>query len=67
MEALMVSPYLEPVVLDEVRGEIHHQYLSSEAARSDLGWQPGAPVAERLRETIEWYRSYLGGKSAKSV
>ncbi len=55
---------LEPVVLDEVRGEIHHQYLSSEAAKSVLGWQPGAPVAERLRETIEWYRSNLD--SAKS-
>ncbi len=49
---------LQPVVLDEANGEIHHQYLSCDAARALLGWRPGAPVAERLGETIAWYRAY---------
>ena len=52
---------LEPVVLDEARGEIHHQYLSAELAETVLGWRPGARVAERLGETVTWYRSYLSG------
>lgn len=50
---------LEPRILDEVRGEIHHQYLSSDRARDVLGWRPGAPVARRLGETIAWYREFL--------
>lgn len=55
---------LEPVILDEAEGEIHHQYLSSELARRELGWQPGAPVAERLGETVRWYQEYLGRECA---
>ena len=33
--------------------------LSSEKARSRLGWRPGKGVADRLRETIDWYRAHL--------
>jgi CDP-glucose 4,6-dehydratase len=50
---------LEPQILSEASGEIHHQYLSSERARTLLGWRPGAPVADRLAETIEWYSAYF--------
>jgi len=50
---------LEPVVLGEGRGEIQHQYLSSERAVRELGWRPGASVATRLAETIGWYREHL--------
>lgn len=50
---------LEPVVLNEVSGEIRHQYLSSDRARELLGWKPGAPLEQRLGEAIEWYREYL--------
>ncbi len=52
---------LEPVVLNEAHGEIHHQYLSSELARAVLGWQPGASLSDRLGETIAWYQEYLSG------
>jgi len=55
---------LEPVVLDQVRGEIHHQYLSSRRAETVLGWRPGAPVAKRLGETVQWYREYFSGRPA---
>lgn len=51
---------LEPVVLNEAKGEILHQYLSSDLAREMLGWRPGAPLAERLQETFAWYRDALG-------
>lgn len=50
---------LEPVILNEVRGEIRHQYLSNDRAIAELGWTPGAPVEQRLEETIAWYRSYF--------
>lgn len=50
---------LEPNVLNQASGEIHHQYLSSDLARETLGWRPGVSVAERLGETIAWYRTYL--------
>ena len=55
---------LEPVILNEAKGEITHQYLSSDLARSRLGWRPGAPVAERLREAAEWYRGYFARAGA---
>ncbi len=51
---------LSPRVLNEAKGEINHQYLSSERARLRLGWKPGAPVANRLAESVAWYRTHLG-------
>ena len=49
---------LEPDVQNTAKGEILHQYLSSERAKSLLGWTPGASVEDRLAETFEWYRSF---------
>ena len=51
---------LEPVILNEAKAEIPAQYLSSERARRLLGWAPGRPRAERVAETVDWYRGYLG-------
>jgi CDP-glucose 4,6-dehydratase len=42
-----------------VKGEIKHQYLSSEKARKLLGWEPGEPLEKRLSETVRWYRDYF--------
>jgi len=53
-------PDLAPRVLNEAKAEIANQYLSSEAAKCDLGWAPGASVAARLGETVTWYREFLG-------
>ena len=50
---------LEPVILNEAKGEIPRQYLSSDRAREVLGWRPSQPLDARLREAVEWYRAWL--------
>ena len=50
---------LEPVILDEVRHEIQHQYLSAAKARQRLGWAPSLSLEEGLARTVEWYREFL--------
>ncbi len=54
-------PELEPVVLDQAPNEIPAQYLGSAKAKRLLGWEPAYSLEEGLRETIEWYRDFLGG------
>jgi CDP-glucose 4,6-dehydratase len=54
------QPDLEPVVLDDIRNEIQDQYLDSAKAKDVLGWKPGYSLEDGLKETIEWYRSFLG-------
>jgi CDP-glucose 4,6-dehydratase len=56
---LMDRENLEPVILNENKGEILHQYLSSEKARRLLEWEPAASLDNGLLETIEWYRRFL--------
>lgn len=51
---------LEPVILDEVKNEIQDQYLSSAKAQELLGWTPQYSLTEGLRETMAWYKDYLG-------
>ncbi|MEM7363061.1 MAG: NAD-dependent epimerase/dehydratase family protein [Pseudomonadota bacterium] len=50
---------LEPTILNQVSGEIPHQYLSAAKAREVLNWSPGYSIDEALSETIEWYRAYF--------
>lgn len=50
---------LEPVILNQAKGEIKHQYLSSEKARNVLGWKPQYSLEEGLKETIDWYKWFL--------
>ncbi|HDH51427.1 MAG TPA: NAD-dependent epimerase/dehydratase family protein [Nitrospirae bacterium] len=57
--SLMKRTDLEPVILNEAKGEILEQYLSSEKARKKLGWEPGFSVRDGLAETIEWYKNYF--------
>lgn len=52
---------IEPIVLNEARGEIRNQYLSSEKASRLLGWKPVHTLDEGLRETIDWYVKFFGG------
>jgi CDP-glucose 4,6-dehydratase len=52
---------LQPVVLAEAPNEIGHQYLSASKAREVLGWAPRYTLEEGLRETVAWYRRFLGG------
>jgi CDP-glucose 4,6-dehydratase len=50
---------LEPVVLNEVKGEIKHQYLSAAKAKNILRWNPTYTVEEGLKETIDWYKEFF--------
>lgn len=55
-----VGAALQPVVLNEARGEIAAQYLDSSKARTTLGWKPRRRLGESLSEIVTWYRELLG-------
>ena len=45
------------VVRDRLRDVLAGSWTCSSAkARQQLGWSPAAPLADRLRETAQWYR-----------
>jgi CDP-glucose 4,6-dehydratase len=50
----------KPVIENTARNEIPHQRLSSAKARHALNWKPNYSLDEGLRETINWYRAFLG-------
>ncbi len=52
---------LEPDIRNEASNEIRQQFLSSERARTELGWRPEFSLEEGLRRTIGWYRRQLTG------
>jgi CDP-glucose 4,6-dehydratase len=57
---LMGRADLEPTILNSAKGEIKDQSLDSTKARRELGWSPGYTLEQGLKETIPWYREYLG-------
>lgn len=58
---------LPPLVLDQARNEIKHQYLSAEKARRMLAWRPKWTLEEALSETIAWYETYLAQGGAPNL
>lgn len=56
--SLMGSEH-KPKVLNMVKNEIPHQYLSAKKAREILGWQPKYSLDEGLTRTIDWYKKFL--------
>jgi CDP-glucose 4,6-dehydratase len=62
MQAAMGTS-LEPDIRATASGEISHQYLSAEKARTTLGWRPEYTMEEGLERTVAWYRATLGGRS----
>jgi len=56
---LMGEGQIKPRILDQVKGEIKHQYLSSSKARRVLAWEPLYTMEIGLRETIDWYQSFF--------
>lgn len=56
---LMGRPDLEPIILNEAKGEILKQYLSTRKAGEMLGWRSMYSLRDGLVETIEWYKDYL--------
>ena len=55
---------LVPEILNCATGEIRNQYLSAEKARRELGWKCEYDLDRGLSETINWYRDFLGERSA---
>lgn len=53
---LMDKSHLDPVILNQARNEIKHQYLSAEKARQILNWYPKYSLEQGLKETIKWYQ-----------
>jgi CDP-glucose 4,6-dehydratase len=60
---LMDKSHLEPIILNQAKNEIIHQYLSAEKARKLLNWQAKYSIEEGLRETIHWYEQLLNPES----
>jgi CDP-glucose 4,6-dehydratase len=65
IRAQMHADELEPIILNETRAEIPHQYLSAEKARRVLGWSPAFDLERGLRETIAWYREFFQSRRAR--
>jgi CDP-glucose 4,6-dehydratase len=65
IRAQMNAEALEPIILNETRAEIPHQYLSAEKARRVLGWSPAFDLERGLRETIAWYREFFQSRRAR--
>jgi CDP-glucose 4,6-dehydratase len=63
----MARTDVEPIILDQVKGEIPVQFLSAAKARRELGWAPRFSMEESLRETVKWYEAYLANAGAASV
>ena len=57
--ALMKKSDLDPIILNQVHGEIKDQYLSAQKAREVLAWTPKYSLDEALSETILWYREFF--------
>ncbi|MFA5890641.1 MAG: NAD-dependent epimerase/dehydratase family protein [Actinomycetota bacterium] len=58
----VVGQDVTPSVLGTASGEIQHQYLSSEKARSLLGWKPRFSLQEGLMATVAWYREFFSAE-----
>lgn len=56
---LMDKSHLEPIILNQAKNEIIHQYLSAEKARRLLNWKPEYSLDGSLKETIQWYSDFL--------
>ncbi len=50
---------LQPIIKNESRNEIPHQFLDASKARTQLGWQPIFDLEEGLKRTIGWYKEFL--------
>ncbi|MFM6450245.1 MAG: GDP-mannose 4,6-dehydratase [Planktothrix sp.] len=57
--ALMNKDDLQPLILNQAKNEIKHQYLSANKARELLNWYPQYSLEEGLKETIKWYQHFL--------
>ena len=52
----------KPIILNEASNKIQDQYLSTEKARSRLGWKPRFGLYDAIIETVEWYRNFFANQ-----
>ena len=65
IQRLMRREDLEPVILDQARGEIRDQYLDSSKAQARLGWTARHQLDAGLAQTIVWYGRFLDSAIGK--
>ncbi len=58
---------LEVVIEGTARHEIQDMVLSSEKARSLLGWRPRMTFEESLKTTVQWYLGYFRRSRGRRV
>lgn len=56
---------LMPVVLNQGKNEIKHQYLSAKKAREVLGWSPAYSLEDGLTLTVKWYQAYFNAMTER--
>ncbi|MGH9437792.1 MAG: GDP-mannose 4,6-dehydratase [Terriglobia bacterium] len=64
IRGIMKCGHINVTVLNEAKGEIRNQYLSSEKAKHVLGWAPAYKLEEGLKETVDWYSGFFKGGGA---
>lgn len=57
---LMNCEDIQPAILNQAKGEIRNQYLSSAKAARVLNWTFAYTLEQGLRETIDWYTNFFG-------
>src|SRR4029077_15592597 len=57
----LMGSELQPEILNQTTNEIRHKYLSAAKAARALDWKPLFTLDEGLQQTINWFRSFLGG------
>lgn len=62
IQSLYGGEVLAPRILNQARAEIPDQTLSSEKARTRLGWICRYSLEKGLKETLDWYTDYLSQK-----
>lgn len=55
-----------PLVLNQITCEIPAQHLSSEKARTILGWQPHYGLHKGLEETAAWYQAFFAQEQKRN-
>lgn len=63
LQKIMNCEHLKPEIRNHLAGEIRNQHLSAAKAHAILNWHASYDLESGLRETIEWYKAFLGEHS----
>jgi CDP-glucose 4,6-dehydratase len=62
--SLLNRSELQPVILDNARNEIPHQFLDATKASLLLKWQPQFSFESGLQRTLQWYIEFFRDRAA---